>query len=542
MKRFAALVAVVLFTAFTVFVGGLSAQMTREEPAAMLSLLVTDARGRHVPSLARDDIQLSIGGVPVDLDKFIERGVGGAPAGEMRRIAVLFDVGTLSMGARRQASEALHGFFARTLRPGDLVVILAGGHSLRAMTTWTSDLTTIDAALERVSGESSTPLANSQAAAEKRIREIATDIQQADARGHTLYTFDALIDAARGYASARYRDAEESLDLISSAMGLFTPRTRNVLILAGGSLPRSPGAGVFQYVETLRTGAIRGARGAAMQKGAQFSSPLGESSTFDMTLLFHGVGTRSWRRGVAIYAINSEMSKDSGGGSEARQSADSLAAFTNEAGRVAGYQLLAEMTGGMAFVGRSAVDALDQIASDLESFYTVGVHPTAPISGRDALLVKVRNGYPVRVMRGSAGSGTPADEMESRVIANHLIRPVDNALGISLNAAPPVADGERRFVTVDVIIPIRRLTLVQDGNSVAGAFTVFIATGDTVGNSSRVNRQTRTIRWPAEAVMQAGDKTLTFRVNVVLEPGRSQISVGVMDEQSHEKGFDRLTL
>lgn len=541
MKRFAACIVAVLSVAPIAFAQE-PLPAPKESPAAMLALVVTDSNGNHVPSLSKDDVQLSIGGVPVDLEKFAERGAGGAPAGEMRRIAVLFDVVTLSTGARRQAADALHGFLARTLRPGDLAVILAGGQSLRAMTSWTANLTAIEAALQRVSGESSTPLANGQAAAEKRIREIATDIQQADAAGHTLYSFDALIDAARAYAAAGYRDAEQSLGVISSAVSLFTPRTRNVLIVAGGGLARTPGAGVFQYIETLRTSASRGAMGTAMQTGAQISSPMGESASFDLTPLFNTVGTRSWRRGVAVYTISSDISENSGGGIEMQQSADSLAAFTNAAGRFAGYHLLADETGGVAFVGRSAADALNRIASDLESFYTVGVHPTAPISGKDALSVKVRNASSVRVTRGSAGSGTPADEMESRVVANQLVKPTDNALGISLNAAPPVPDGQKRLVTVDVIIPIRKLKLVQEGSTVAGAFTVFIATGDSVGNSSNVSRQTKEIRWPADAFMQAGDKALTFRVNVVLEPGRSQISVGVIDEKSLEKGFDRVSV
>jgi VWFA-related protein len=539
MKRFDALVAIVLL-----FISSLALAQESPKPgggpAAMLALVVTDSRGAHVPSLSKGDVQLSIGGVPVELTTFAERGAGGSPAREVRRIAVLFEVSSLSMSARRQASEALHGFLARTLRPGDLAVVLAGDQTLRAMTTWTSKLPVIDAALERVSGEAPPSLTDGQAAAEKRIREIATDIQQADAKGHTLYTFDALIDSARAFAAARSRDAELSLGNISSVASLFTPRTRNVLIVVGADLPRTPGAGVFQYVEGLRSSALRGVRGSAMQKGAQFSSPMGESAAFDLTSFFDSVGTRFWRRGVAVYTIASEMRKDSGGGSESSQTVDSLAAFTNEADRVAGYRLLSGATGGIAFIGRSPADALDRIASDLESFYTVGVHPTAPISGKDALSVKVRNGYSVRVIRGSAGLGTPADEMESRVIAYQQVNPADeNALGISLHAAPPVFDGERRLVSVDVIIPIRKLTMVKVGNDVASAFTVFIATGDPLGNSSNVNTQRKLIRWPDGATQASA---LTFRVNVVLEPGRSQISIGVMDEHSHEKGFDRVSI
>jgi VWFA-related protein len=539
MKRFAACVVVALSVTSVAF----AQQPAKEGPAAMLSVVVTDFRGNHVSSLTKDDFQLAVGGKPMAVAKFSERGAGGQYAGEMRRIAVLFDATTISAGARRQMVESMHAFLARTLRPGDMVTILAGGPSLRPVTGWTSDLTEIDNALRLVEGESAPPpLADGQAAAERRIREIATDIQQAGQSNHTFYTFEALMDAARAYAAAGYRDAEQSLSVISSAVSLFTPRTRNVLIVAGGGLARTPGAAVFQYLETLRTNAQSGIMGTFLQQGAQASSPMGESSSYDLTPLFNTFGMRAWRRGVVFYAIAPDISDDGGSHIDMQQSSDRLAAFTDAAGRFAGYHLLADETGGIAFVGRSAADALSRIASDLESFYTVGVHPIGPIGGKGDVSVKVKNGYSVRVTRGSAGAGTPADEMESRVIANHIMKPTGNALGISVDAVPGEMDGERRLVTVDVKIPIRKLTLVPDADGLAGSFTVFIATGDSVGHSSNVTRQTKEIHWPADAIARAGDKELTFRVNVVLQPGRSQISVGVMDEQSHEKGFERVSV
>jgi len=542
MKRLAASVLVFLVVVPIMFAQETAPQPRREAAVAMLSVVVTDSRGNHIPSLTKGDFQVAIGGTPLDVAKFAERGAAGAPTGEMRRIAIIFDTTTLSAGARRQTVDSMRGFLARALRPGDLCAILSSGQSLRAMTGWTSDPKEIETGLQQMSVESTIPLTSPQAVAEKRIREIATDIQQAGRTNHTFYTFDALIDAARNYAAAAYRDSENNLSIISSAVSLFTPRTRNVLIVVGGGLPRTPGAGVFQYVEGIRNSAVRGSLGANLQTGAAASSPMGEVSSYDMTPLFNSFGTRAWRRGVVFYAVSPDIAEDAGSRIDMQQPGDRLAAFTNTASRFDGYHLLAEETGGVAFVGRSASDAFDRIISDLDSFYSVGVHPTAPISGMDAVSVKVSNGLRVRVTRGSAGVGTPADEMESRVIANHLLKAGENELGISVNAAPPVPDGERRLVTVDVLIPIRNLKLVSDGDSLTGAFTVFIATGDAVGHSSNVTRQTKEIHWPADALARAGDKPLTFRVNVVLEPGRSQISVGVMDEKSKEKGFDRLSV
>src|SRR3954465_14908180 len=249
MKPFAAFVLV----AFSVTSIAFAQQPVKDGPTAMLSVVVTDSHGNHVQSLTKDDFQLTIGGKPLPVARFSERGVGGQYAGEMRRIAVLFDATTISPGARRQVIESLHPFLARVLRPGDMAAIFAGGPSLRPVTGWTSDLNEIDNALRLVASETAPPpLADGQAAAEKRIREIATDIQQAGESNHTLYTFDALMDAARAYAAAGYRDAEQSLSVISSAVSLFTPRTRNVLIVAGAGLPRTPAAAVFQYLQQGR--------------------------------------------------------------------------------------------------------------------------------------------------------------------------------------------------------------------------------------------------------------------------------------------------
>ncbi|MGH9420528.1 MAG: hypothetical protein ACRD3J_11175, partial [Thermoanaerobaculia bacterium] len=193
MKGFAACVVAVLFLVPVVFAQ--DATPRREPPVALLSLVVTDSHGNHIQSLTKEDFQVSIGGTPVDVEKFSERGGAGAPAAEMRRIGVLFDTTPVSPEGARRTAEALHGFLVRTLRPGDLAAILSGGQSLRALTGWTADQRELDAALEKASGSSATPRSDRQSQAEKRIRELANDIRQSGV--NTFYTFDALVDAAR---------------------------------------------------------------------------------------------------------------------------------------------------------------------------------------------------------------------------------------------------------------------------------------------------------------------------------------------------------
>src|SRR5437773_3227664 len=91
MKRFAACVVALSVVPMVFAQEATTTRAVKEPPAAMLSLVVTDSHGNHIPSLSKDDFQVSIGGTPLDLAKFSERGAAGAYAGEMRRIAVLFD-------------------------------------------------------------------------------------------------------------------------------------------------------------------------------------------------------------------------------------------------------------------------------------------------------------------------------------------------------------------------------------------------------------------------------------------------------------------
>ena len=132
--------------------------------------------------------------------------------------------------------------------------------------------------------------------------------------------------------------------------------------------------------------------------------------------------------------------------------------------------------------------------------------------------------------------------MSSHVVANHLLKPDTNDLGITLQAAEPVADGQKRRVALKVMIPIKNLKFVQDGSEVTGGFSVYIATGDQLGHASNVSKQSKQLRWPAAALQAAGDRQLTFAVEVVLEPGRNQISVGVLDDQSKTTGYDRVSI
>ena len=492
-----------------------------------LSVVVTDAKGNRIRSLTRDDFLVVNHGTRNAIVGFSER------ATVPRRIAVVFDLTSMSIAARSTAIDALRGFFSTSLRPGDRVILLTAGQSLTPVSSWTADQAEIDAALQHAAVGSSMTMAGDRQSAEKRIGEMITDIQQST----TFYHFDAIVEAVRGYAAMVFRDSKQSIGLMTAATNLFPPRaSRNVMIVVGAGLPVRAGADLFQYLEGIKAEAERGQLGAALRQGASRSSPLSETSSFDLSPVLRELASEARQNGVAIYAIDSEMAEGASTQVEANRTTDRMASFATVANRSAGYQLIADETGGLALLGRKPREALSEILSDLDSFYSISITP-----GIDPIEVRSKGGYKVRVARG--GTQPTADaEIRNRVVAYHLVKPESNDLGISLQTAPPVPDGDKRHVSLKVMIPIRNLKLTQEGDFVTGGFTVYLATGDARGNTSNVNKQTKEIRWPAEALKGAEDKKLTFAVDVVLEPGRTQISVGVLDDKSEMTGYDRVTI
>jgi len=514
----------------------LSSLARAQELPKSFSVVVTDNKGNRVSTLQRDDFEAVTRSVKHAITAFSGT---GSTAAMPRRIAVVFDVTSATLSTRSNSVDALRDFLGKSLRPGDRVVILTAGQTLTPLSPWTADRAEIESALQRARTSASQSLAGDRAAAEKRIRELINDIQQTP---NTFQNFDTLLEAVRAYASVVYRDTRQSIGLLAAATDLFPARgSRNALVVIGAGLSARAGADLFQYLDTIKSQAERGQLGPALRGGAARSSPMSESSAFDLTPILHDFAMEARRKGVAIYALDPEMSESASSHVESVSMLDRNAAFSAVANRSDGYQMMADDTGGLAFLARRPSEALAEMQSDLDAFYSVTVQPSIPLTAKDSIQLRAKSGYKVRMTPGSAPL-TPDDEVRGRVVAHHLLKPDTNDLGISLQAGEPVPDGEKRRVPLKVMIPIKNLKFEQNGDEVTGAFTVYITTGDRLGRASKVNKQTQQLRWPAAALSAAGDRQLTFAVDVVLEPGLNQISVGVLDDRSHATGYDRVSI
>lgn len=174
-------------------------------------------------------------------------------------------------------------------------------------------------------------------------------------------------------------------------------------------------------------------------------------------------------------------------------------------------------------------------AEDLASYYSLTVRADA------ATPIQVKTTRPSYIRTYLASARPLADDViGDTVLAHHFIAPQSNDLGISLATAPLPADGVRRQVKLQVLVPIRNLSFAREGAEVTGGFDVLTSIGDGKGRFTRVNKQTHAIRWPAAALEQAGQRNITYSFDVSLEPGSTQISVGVVDRRSKKTGFQRI--
>ena len=189
------------------------------------------------------------------------------------------------------------------------------------------------------------------------------------------------------------------------------------------------------------------------------------------------------------------------------------------------------------FAGKRGVAVVTaDAAEDLASYYSLAVRPS---SSNATLQIRTTRPFAVRTWIASA-QPLAEDAAGDAVLAHHFLAPQSNDLQISLSLGGPATAGPKRQVKLLIHVPVRNLSLAKEGDEVTGGFEVLTSIGDGKGRFSRVNRQAHAIRWPAAAAEQAGERDITYSLDVVLEQGASVISVGVVDQRSKKTGFQRI--
>ncbi|HXG58286.1 MAG TPA: VWA domain-containing protein [Thermoanaerobaculia bacterium] len=501
-----------------------------------LTVVVTDAKGHPVRGLSRRDFEVLEDGKRreiTNLSEYARQADGSGPA--PRLVMLVIDNSGLTIGGRKAVLDAVRGALEELIRPGDRLMIATLTRTVAPRLRWTGSHAEIERALEEIESDAMVA-GGSLADFEKRLRDAVTDARVMQARGIPGGRIDTVMAAGREYGRAATFEVRQAIASIAGALNFFGPSDhRKAVILVGGGLAVRPAAGAFQMIQNLRDDPDGGG-GASRVPGVAQGVPLGDAAAFDVSAELRELASIAARKGIALYGWIPDLDR-SAERSDSR-AGSSTVQFATESTRIDGYQMLAAATGGAVFAAVPPRETAGRIVADLDAYYSLGFRPSGRADAK--LVVKGPRGTRVRFSRGAV-SPSPELQVAERVIANHLAGPESSELPIALHAAaPPAATPDGRKVPLRILIPVRSLTLQKEGGEWTGGFSVFVSMGDASGSASPPNRQTHQIRWPDAMMEQMRERTIGFAVDVVLVEGRTQISVGVLDQRSGKAGYSVL--
>jgi VWFA-related protein len=510
-----------------------------------VDVVVTDRKGTPITGLTKDDFEIFENGQPKLITNFYEvageKAVNtavvpepGKPAAEsvkqqkeeipeqMRR-RIIFYIDNLSLAPfnRNRVFKQMKEFAKTIIRPGDEAMVATFNRSMKVRVPFTRDAITLGQTLDSLAGESSFGLSN---------RGETRDVQ---GRIRDAQSYDEAVSVARSYAESVNHDLRTSVDSINAMMStLAGVEGKKILVLTTEGFYIQPGRDAFQMVEEI-----------AHEKGWQTSAML-EAMSFDGSRLIESVAKTANANGITLYTLHAAglAAGQEGMLAEERQSIPfsvTNAAVTNSTESL---QLLAELTGGLATTNtNNFAGAFKNIERDLGSYYSLGYRAgTERVDRQRTLKVRVKNkAWIVRNRQTFVEKSTFA-EMNDRVIANLLYKVKANDLKIRVKTNPPIPAEDLFRVPVEIQIPMESLTLLPQGESYTGGFSVYVCVANKDNDMSDVSRKTHQLRISPEDMKKIAGKYYTYGLDLLMEKGTNRISIGVIDDVSNVTGFERV--
>lgn len=520
-----------------------------------VDVVVVDSEGLPVVGLTKDDFLVYEDGQPREITNFysfesasktFERHRAGDRIAvtdelrnQVRRIAILFDVNTLTNRERRRAVEAVERFMSEKFDGSYEWSIVAFDDQVRVLQPFTSDKYKVKASLDDVKDlrmqqrrqvETGRSLVSEDAATMRNFQRVRSVDQRAGS-GPTLQDFEirsqisetlqlatktarAAIFTMRSHARLSGR---KSLIMVTGAMESLPTMAQ----LLGGSMPLGgqeqdrPDPALFEsqqkLVQTL---------GAVVQ-----TANASGFSIFPMT---------------AIMASSpSAPHHDVSVGRAPFM--DSFGQSTSPADPESAPRLLADGTGGLFFQTSKYYEAFHEIDSRTSNTYVLGFQTVrAPDRQYHRLKVEVKP----RGLRVSAREGylhlTPSDKILEE-LSTPLIFPKERGeIPVQVTVAHTADDSKpkEQLLTVSARLPVRDITLVPQGEGSFGRVQLFLGVYDKEGNLMDlipVQQDIRVETSQQEAVL-ARNESATFKLKVRLKPGTYTLSLTAMDQVSSRFG------
>ncbi|MCB1056833.1 MAG: VWA domain-containing protein [Acidobacteria bacterium] len=533
-----------------------------------VDVFVTDRQGNPVHGLTRDDFELLQDGKPVEVTNFlaVEDGAEGGPGVTVRdlgtepingtaaapppaqlppdqRLHVVIFIDNLNIrpNSRNQVIDRLRRFLRDSLDNQDRVMLVSFDGSVHILQELTSIPELVQDSLDKLEKASARGM-DIDVERQRILRDIE-DVQ-IDASAFSDGTAEVFahqaLEAIRTHAAGIQGRTRFTLNamsqLVDSLAGLSG---RKALVYVSGGISLRPGQALFQAWQ---------AKFGQVPNLVNSVAGAGETLSYDTTLDYQKLIAKANANRVIFYTIDAADSGNFGAVSAEVGGFDLSALNTQSAGRTwtseletversgvrQAFQLLADSTGGLAFINtRGLGKTLGQLASDFESYYSLGYAPAGDPDGKyHRLEVKLKDGKGYKV-RNRAGyqDKTQDDRMSDRTLSALLLNAQDNPLGIELERAAGTPE-EKGVYTIPLLlkVPLGQLALLPDQDYHRGRLSVFIAVRDEKGGTSDVTRIPLPINIPNDKINEALDQYAGYEFKVRMKEGFQRVAVGVRDE------------
>jgi VWFA-related protein len=499
-----------------------------------VDVFVTTKDGQRVRGLTKDDFEIFENGKKQPITNFAEYscdpcGTGSQPVREgglenpphispqERTVILFFDRFHLPKFRNDPFFASIKKLVHDTVRPADRAMVVTWNRGvLLTVQDFTDSISKLDRAIDAVANLSSKPLLDRTSETRAMIEFTQSMDDWATANGISSVGASIADLELESVAMREKWDLEHKIQTVNALIrSIAAVEGKKVLILGTHRLSRDAGAEHYYAVPGKEV------------------IPSETRNFLDMRPMIKKMEETANANGVTIYPIFPEglVTADI---MNAAPAASDYRTLSNETPMLTE---IAEETGGMTAWGSTdIVKLLPRIEEDLDSYYSLAYRIQG--SGADKarnIVVKTKNPSLVVRSRREFLEKSDVTRMEDRVIAA-LFRTPPSPGTIPLN----VALGERKqrgkqyLLPVTVHIPVSALTSLPQGNQYAGAFSVYLAWGGTVGGVSDTTHQTRTFRIPAAEVEKAKAGHLTYEIDLNADQRTTRVALGVIDEVSKE--------
>lgn len=523
---------------------------TMEIHIVNVDVIVTDASGKRVRGLTREDFEIYEDGQLQPLSHFAEyRGeASGALSAEaaatlgesdkpldqpsQRRTLVIFLEKFKLPGFRvNPFIDSMKSLVRSSVRSGDSVSIVTFDHAAKVRVSATSDIALVERELDAIGRECIGPVSD-------RITVVATEaaeVKAFDAEGAAML-------AARGYASnrptedetavhaARIHTVEARIEMnrriatINTLLhGMAGIEGKKMLLLASHRLGEYVGA-EYYYAAGISNNNI----------------PPQERAEVDNRSAVRSIIANANASGVTVYPVF-PTGLDYTPADSATPDI-SRPVLLNE---MVMLKEIADKTGGVTSYGtQNTAELMPRVAEDLSNYYSMAYRATA--RHEDAarkIVVKTRDKKLNVRARREFVEKTDDTRMRDRVLAALHEGSLESTIQLGAELGKPMKVSRRtQTAPLKIRIPIKALTLLPQGGKHSGAFTVYAITGGVLGEVSEVTRRTQSFDIPANDLDRALAGHFTYNLDVIVNDRTEELAVGVMDEISKEYGVVKVPI